>query len=272
VATDGVARGGFQRDRCCEGIAFANIRALRRRGRVPGPTLVRIVFCDRHRLFAESFAHVLETLGHDVCLVASPDEVVEAVSAEPTGACLIELEFGDHRGLAALQEVRSASPETRVVVLYGAEDPRLLELVLRAGVTGVISKEQGLENVSATLARLMNGASRGRAPIHFSGFASRRSIRSPQRGISDLTPRERDALRLLALGHGTGALALALGVSYSTARTHIQNVLAKLEVHSRLEAVALLHRQEAAAGLRHVRLEHAEAGEPSRPHEDRMAL
>jgi two-component system, NarL family, nitrate/nitrite response regulator NarL len=233
---------------------------------------VRIVFCDRHRLFAESFAHVLETLGHDVCLVASPEEAVEAVSAQPTGACLMELEFGDQRGLAALQAVRSASPETRVVVLCGAEDPRLLELVHRAGVTGVISKEQGLENVSATLARLMNGAPRDRAPLHFGSLGGRRTNRSPQRGISDLTPRERDALRLLALGHGTGALALALGVSYSTARTHIQNVLAKLEVHSRLEAVALLHRQEAATGFRHVRLEPVEVAEPGRPREDRMAL
>jgi DNA-binding NarL/FixJ family response regulator len=233
---------------------------------------VRIVFCDRHRLFAESFAHVLETLGHDVWLVASPEEAVEAVSAQPTGACLLELEFGDERGLAALHTLQSAHPETRVVVLYGAEDPRLLEQVLSAGVTGVISKEQGLENVSATLARLMNGAPRSRVPIRFSGLTARRIMRGPQRGISDLTPRERDALRLLALGHGTGALALALGVSYSTARTHIQNVLAKLEVHSRLEAVALLHREEAAGGFRHMRLEPVEPVEPRRPDEGRMAL
>ncbi|MFZ2035140.1 MAG: response regulator transcription factor [Candidatus Dormiibacterota bacterium] len=233
---------------------------------------MRIVFCDRHRLFAESFAHVLETLGHDVWLVASSEEAVEAVSAQPTGACLLELEYGDERGLAALQTIQRAHPETRIVVLYGAEDPRLLEQVLAAGVTGVISKEQGLENVSATLARLMNGAPQTRVPIRFSGMTARRILRGPQRGISDLTPRERDALRLLALGHGTGALALALGVSYSTARTHIQNVLAKLEVHSRLEAVALLHREEAAGGFRHVLVEPAETGEPGRSDAGRMAL
>ena len=215
---------------------------------------------------------MLETLGHDVWLVATPEEAVEAVSAQPTGACLLELEFGDERGLAALQTMQRAHPETRVVVLYGAEDPRLLEQVLSAGVTGVISKEQGLENVSATLARLMNGAARGRVPIHFSGLTARRIIKGPQRGISDLTPRERDALRLLALGLGTGALALALGVSYSTARTHIQNVLAKLEVHSRLEAVALFHREEAAGGFRHVRLEPGEPGGTGRSDAGRMAL
>jgi two-component system, NarL family, nitrate/nitrite response regulator NarL len=233
---------------------------------------MRIVLCDRHRLFAESFAHVLGTLGHDVWVFASPEEAVAAVADEPTGACLLELESGDQRGLAAIRAMRSAHPETRIVVLYGKEDPGLLELILAAGVTGVISKEQGLDNVSATLARLMNGPLIDRAPAHFSGAASRGITRSPKRGISDLTPREREALRLLALGHSTGALALALGVSYSTARTHIQNVLAKLEVHSRLEAVALLHRQEGAKGFRQVLREPVEAGEPTRSGEGRIAL
>ena len=204
-------------------------------------------------------------------LVGSPEEAVEAVAAEPTSVCLLELGVGDQRALAAIEAVRTARPETRVVVLYGIEDPRLLELVLSAGVTGVISKENGLDDASATLAKLMSDPPYG-VPTHFIDMAAVRTTRSPQRGISDLTPREREALRLLSLGYSTGALALALGVSYSTARTHVQNVLAKLEVHSRLEAVALLHRQEGVAGFRQVRLEPRETPEPARPDEGRIAL
>lgn len=234
---------------------------------------MRIVLCDRHRLFAESFAHVLETLGHDVWLVASPEEAVEAVAAQPTGACLMELEHDDQRGLAAIQAVRAAHPEARVVILYSVDDPRLLESVLSAGVTGVISKAQGLDNVIATLGRLMDGPIQDRGPSHLTGVAVRRVTRSRERSISDLTPREREVLRLLALGNGTGALALSLGVSYSTARTHIQNVLAKLEVHSRLEAVALLHQQAGAVGSRQVRPQPRERAEPTTaPKERRMVL
>jgi DNA-binding CsgD family transcriptional regulator len=96
--------------------------------------------------------------------------------------------------------------------------------------------------------------------------------RSRERSISDLTPREREVLRLLALGNGTGALALSLGVSYSTARTHIQNVLAKLEVHSRLEAVALLHQQAGVVGSRQIRPKPRELAEPTGPKERRMVL
>lgn len=229
---------------------------------------MRLVLCDRHRLFAESFGHVLETLGHDVWLVASPEEAVQAVAMQPTGACLMELERGDQRGLAAIQVLRTDHPETRVVILYGSDDPRLLESVLSAGVTGVISKAHGLDNVIATLTRLMNGPVRDRGPAHLTGFATRHVARTRERSISDLTPREQEVLRLLALGHGTGALALAMGVSYSTARTHIQNVLAKLEVHSRLEAVALLHQQHGAVGLRQVRPQPRATAEPGRPQDE----
>src|ERR1700726_165269 len=104
---------------------------------------MRIVLCDRHRLFAESFAHVLETLGHDVRLVTAAADAVEAVAAAPTDACLLELEPDDHRALAAISTVRTAHPQTRVVILYSVDDPRLLEAVLAAGVTGVISKAKG---------------------------------------------------------------------------------------------------------------------------------
>lgn len=231
---------------------------------------MRIVLCDRHRLFAESFAHVLETLGHDVWLVASASDAVEAVASAPTDACLLELEPDDQRALAAITTLRTAHPQTRIVILYSVDDPRLLEAVLAVGVTGVMSKAQGLDNVIATLGRLMNGPLQNRGPVHLAGVA-RRVTRSQERSINDLTPREREALRLLALGHGTGAVALALGVSYSTARTHIQNVLAKLEVHSRLEAVAVLHQQEGVA-FKHRRPEPRGAPEPSRPREGRMVL
>jgi DNA-binding NarL/FixJ family response regulator len=61
------------------------------------------------------------------------------------------------------------------------------------------------------------------------------------RHISRLTPREREVLRLLVEGRGTEAIAMTLVISPQTARTHIQNILAKLGVHSRLEAAALVN-------------------------------
>jgi two-component system nitrate/nitrite response regulator NarL len=60
----------------------------------------------------------------------------------------------------------------------------------------------------------------------------------PESFAQDLTDREREVLSLLAQGHSTREIAQALSISYSTARNHIQNILHKLNVHSRLEAVA----------------------------------
>jgi DNA-binding NarL/FixJ family response regulator len=210
---------------------------------------MRLVLCDRHRLFAESFAHVLETLRHEVWAVSSPEDATETVGASKADACLMELDFGSQRVLSAIEAMRSSNPETRVVILSSVDDPRVLTPVLAAGVAGVVSKEQGLNHILDTLSRLMTGPPKGTNGIP-AAVAARSTLRGPRRGISDLTPREQEVLRHLALGHGTGFLARSLGVSYSTARTHIQNVLAKLEVHSRLEAVALVHQQNMPASFR----------------------
>ena len=234
---------------------------------------VRLVLCDRHRLFAESFAQVLETLGHDVRLVNSPEETIDAVLAQPaTDACLLEVEYGDHRGLAAVQTLRGEHPGIRVVLLYGRDDPRLLDWMIAAGVTGVISKAHGLDKVIVTLARLMNAEPNDRAHARLMCVPARSVTRRRERSISELTPRERETLRLLALGHSTGALALAMDVSYATARTHIQNVLAKLEVHSRLEAVAMLHHQDGGPGFRETRFERRAIAVPDAPEEERLIL
>lgn len=219
-------------------------------GAHPGGVLMRLVLCDRHRLFAESFAHVLETVDYAVGLVASPEQAVEAVTSAPTAACVMEVDFGSDRVVSAIEAIHEASPHTRVVILSAMEDPRVLAPVLAVGVAGVVSKEQGLNHILDTISRLINGAMRAGQRAHASGMDARGSSRGDRRGISELTPREQEVLRHLALGHGTGFLARTLGVSYSTARTHIQNVLAKLDVHSRLEAVALVHQQNMSTAVR----------------------
>lgn len=208
---------------------------------------MRLVLCDRYRLFAESFSHALSARGHSVVLVTSPEAAVDAAVAEPTAACLLELEFGAERIIATIEVLRRERPELRVIILCGIEDLSQLAPVLSIGVTAVVSKEQSLDNVIDTLASLMNGHVPGRRPLRSTGLANGRGG-GPTTGISELTSREREVLGLLAAGQGTGALARSLRVSHSTARTHIQNVLAKLEVHSRLEAVALLHQDP--TGLR----------------------
>ncbi len=201
---------------------------------------MRLLLCDRHRLFAESLAHVLCNRGYEVQLVGAPEEVVDALYVLPFDLCILELDFGIARVVSTIELLRATRPPTSVLILSGIDDPRLIAPVLAAGAAGVVSKEDGLGRILDTLARVASGdqpAVGKLAPsVSLKGAASRHRLH-------ELTPREREVLRHLLLGEPTSVIAASIGVSHATARTHIQNVLAKLEVHSRLEAVALAIRQ-----------------------------
>lgn len=203
---------------------------------------MRLLLCDRHQLFAESLGHVLRARGDAVRLVVSPEDAVRTVAIEPVDACLMELDFGGERVASAIGAMRDSRPSTRIVILTSIDDPRVLTPVLAAGVSGVLSKDHGLDHVLHTLPALIARSSAFDGPARHAFPPSRpRGPRFDPPAIADLTPREREVLDRLVMGEGTATLAAKLGVTYSTARTHVQNVLAKLGVHSRLEAVAAVY-------------------------------
>lgn len=202
---------------------------------------MRVLFCDRHRLFTESLAHVLKSLGHDVFFSSSPEVAVEIVAATAVDVCVMEMDFGANRLVPAITWLRQTAPPTPVLMLSAIDDPELLAPLLLAGAVGVVSKEAELEMV---LDRLTTVASGGPWPPNGSAPTRRSWLRSASRsGLDDLTRREREVLDRLVLGEGTAAVAAGMSVSYATARTHIQHVLDKLGAHSRLEAVALAVRE-----------------------------
>ncbi len=202
---------------------------------------MRVLFCDRHRLFTESLAHVLNSLGHDVFFSSSPEVAVEIVAATAVDVCVMEMDFGANRLVPAITWLQQTAPPTPVLILSAIDDPELLAPLLRAGAVGAVSKEGELEMV---LDRLTTVASGGPWPTNGSAVTRRSSLRSANRsGLDDLTRREREVLDRLVLGEGTAAVARGMSVSHSTARTHIQHVLDKLGAHSRLEAVALAVRE-----------------------------
>ncbi len=200
-----------------------------------------VLFCDRHRLFTESLAHVLNSLGHDVLVSSSPERAVQVVAETAVDVCVMEVNFGSDRLVPAITWMRATSPPTPVLLLSAIEDPALLAPLLLAGAVGVVSKEAELEMVLERLMTVAGGGSwlpSGTAPTR---RTSLRSVASS--GLDDLTRREKEVLDRLVLGQGTAAVARGMGVTYATARTHIQHVLDKLGAHSRLEAVALAVRE-----------------------------
>lgn len=204
-----------------------------------------IVMCDDHRLLAELLSSVLAERGHEVQVLLSPADVCAVAATRPVDVCVMDLGFPvpaqpDPPALSPLEAIcRLVALGVRVVVLTGSEQSATVDEARAAGASSYLVKGE-------PIGRLLD-AVEGSDPVwplgnKRSGPAARPAgHRAWTRGsLADfLTPSEWSVLEGLVFGESTTALAARLGVRPATARTHVQNLLGKLCVHSRLEAVAL---------------------------------
>jgi two-component system nitrate/nitrite response regulator NarL len=202
---------------------------------------VRYLLCDHHRLFVEPFAAALGRRGHEVIVVTDLAAAVAAVRGYRPDVCVLDLIFPDGDSLEVLAELRRAVPGCRVVMLSGSTNVRDASRAAAAGAAGFLRKDQPMAALFTALDRIAAG---GTAPA-----VSANQRRRPEptgenervrRAVAQLTDREREVLGRLVSAEDTVEIARALGVAASTARTHLQNVLLKLGVHNRLQAVALV--------------------------------
>ena len=208
------------------------------------PTAIRIVLADGQTLFREAVRTTLEREpGLSVVAVAGDGKqaVVEAERHRPDVVILTDgLPHRD--GVQATSLIRKRIPHTRVVFLADDEDNDMVIAALEAGASGYLTKTCVLQELieatrvvsrgetlvqSRTLGRLIDRLMRRRAE-RTTGI----------RALSRLTRREREVLALLAAGGNNRSIGEALFISPQTARTHVQHVLSKLGVHSRLAAAA----------------------------------
>jgi DNA-binding NarL/FixJ family response regulator len=207
---------------------------------------VTILLADGHSLFREAVKAALESQG-DLTVVAEAGDGHEAVSeAERTkpDIALLDLHLPNCNGIRTALLVRDRVPDSRVVVLATEEDQESLVEAVEAGASGYLTKECPLSELIDAARAISNGETL--IPKHMLGaLLSRLILRRRQqdaalRQMARLTKREKEVLALLAHGADNDAIAQQLVISPQTARTHIQNVIGKLGVHSRLEAAAFV--------------------------------
>jgi DNA-binding NarL/FixJ family response regulator len=200
---------------------------------------VLIVLCDDHRLFVEPVARALRLRGHEPVITTSPAEGIAAVEQHRPDVCVMDLRFPDGDGVAAVAALRQRHPWCPVVVVSGSDDPRDAAAAVRAGAVGVLHKALPICEIFDALDRVAAGEELTPAAVVPRPVASDERTRVREL-VHALTLRERQVLGRLVEADDTVGIARSLGVSPSTARTHLQNVLLKLGVHSRLQAVALV--------------------------------
>lgn len=215
---------------------------------------MRIVIAATHRVFASALGSLLRRAGHDVVgYAAALDAAADIITREQADACVVDAEMPADPG--ALSLAMAVSAGTAFVVLADSAASDGLSRALSAGVHGALLKSDDFVEFLRVLtaARAAARARAARATRHpanaavlsLSALAARPAIRARRRDqlAHCLTPREREVLARLVRGESTSAMASSMGVRLSTTRTHVDSVLIKLGVHTRLEAIAFAVRE-----------------------------
>ena len=206
----------------------------------PEPAPVRILIVDDHKLLGEAIRWALESHGMQIIGIAEDrDQALQIVSQEHPDLVLLDIGLPRESGLTVGNEILERFPETKVVVLTALVESRTVGEVMRAGFHGYITKDTAVPQLIDSVKAALNGqvvVPRRLAPA--AAGAVRPEEREARLLADQLTPREKEVLALLVRGARSDEISQVLKISPNTVRTHVQNVLTKLQVRSRLEAAA----------------------------------
>jgi DNA-binding NarL/FixJ family response regulator len=220
---------------------------------------IRILVADPHSLFRQAIHAALDR-EPDLTVVAEAGHAESAIAAAREHAPDVVVLDADLPGRDVgrmtdeLSTVRARrGGRSRVIVVAGEEDQQLLVTVLEAGAAAYMTKLSPLEYLVSTTRAVVRGETvvppAMLGPLVRQLLAREREQLETFERVVRLTRRELEVLRLVGAGANNQRIARELSISPQTARTHVQNVLGKLGVHSRLEAAAFVHRSRPLASL-----------------------
>ncbi len=216
---------------------------------------VRVLVVDDHTLFRRGLTAILSR-SSALSVVGDAGDAGEAQRrAEELKPDLILLDNhlpGVH-GVAALPALRAALPQVRIILLTVSEDENDLAAALRGGANGYLLKTMDADALIASILRVMRGESviademtsklvaayRGAASGAANGSAEAESVLPPVSPLAQLSPRELEILRGIARGESNKLIARQLGIAETTVKIHVQHVLRKLNVASRVQAAVI---------------------------------
>jgi DNA-binding NarL/FixJ family response regulator len=215
--------------------------------RIAGSAVCRILVLDGYVTFAEALARRLDVEpGMQACAATTVSQARRMLAESRFDILLLDVEIDGQDGLRFADEALSGDPGIRIVVVTaGEEDGQVVEAVW-VGVSGWVPKSEPIEHLLA----VVRGTLRGETWIppylltHVLAElkAARRDHTERDALLARLTKREKEIMRCLVAGMSVDTTAARLYLSRNTVRTHIQNVLGKLNVHSAVAAVAVVRR------------------------------
>jgi len=214
---------------------------------------IRTVIVDDHALFRRGLEMVLEG-EPDIELVGQASDGAEAVEKAAESLpdiVLMDIRMPRSNGIEACRAMKEAAPSTRIVILTISDEEEDLFEAIRAGASGYLLKDIPLDEVADTVRAvhggqsLINPSMAGKLLTEFATLARRDDEeRAQELPAPRLTDREMQVLKLVARGMNNRDIAKELFISENTVKNHVRNILEKLQIHSRMEAVMVAVREK----------------------------
>jgi DNA-binding NarL/FixJ family response regulator len=210
--------------------------------------MTKLVIVDDHEALREGLAVLLQGHGMDVVGAASNVAAgVDIVEHTQPDVAIVDIQLPDGSGIDLTRELLVRRPDLGVVLYTGDSDAELLYSGLDSGARGYALKAGSMQELVGAIERIAAGGSYVDPRLDRILLSPRATAQVPQ-----LSPREREIMHLMAEGGTAEAIGDALGVSVETVRTHVRNVIRKLQARNRVHAIALaLERGEIALKGRH---------------------
>lgn len=206
------------------------------------PKRIRVLLVDDHQLLTGALSQMLAR-EVDIHVVGIAGSVAEAKSLarERLDVVLMDYRLPDGTGAEATRAIKARWPAARIVMLTALNDDETVLESIQAGADGYLTKDKAVEEV-VTAVRAAHAGETLLPRSVIVGIAQRvvaaRDRGADRRQVEPLTPRELEVLRALTEGLSTPEICERLYIAPNTLRTHVQNIMGKLRVHSKLEAVA----------------------------------
>lgn len=214
-----------------------------------------IVVADVDVLAVEYVSDLLERHGFSVRIAPPVHAAVgDWIRRYNADLCLVDISLRDGGGVHEIAALHRDHPSAKIIVRTADTSPETMRAALDAGAAGYVHKSRGPILLVEAIRRVVDGE------VVVEGSFSRPAAPNPEqdaeflRLVGLLTPRQYECLELLVEGKGTIAIAGELGVSVMTVRSHVQAVLGKLGVRSRLEAASLMAKRQVSVAARDGRL------------------
>ena len=210
---------------------------------------IRVLICDDHALFRRGLIMVLES-EEGIDVVAEAEDGEEAITkAEDTApdVVLMDVRMPRMSGIEATRAIADAVPSAKILMLTVSDEEEDLYEAVKAGATGYLLKEISIEEVANAIRAVVTGQSLispSMASKLLSEFNNLAKQAQQKIQVPKLTDRELQVLKLVAQGMSNREVAEDLFISENTVKNHVRNILEKLHLHSRMEAVVYAVREK----------------------------